>query len=69
MKIGDSVTYEGRRYGVLGFDPMGVDDPCAYLEDQQTGERIKVAIPELEPVTGDADVIPVAPPAPEPHPA
>ena len=49
MRIGDSVTYQGRRYVLRGLDPMGVPDRRADLEDPETGESIRVPIAEVEP--------------------
>jgi hypothetical protein len=48
MKLGEIVTYEGRRYVVLGLDPMGLPDRRADLEDLETGERLRVLIGDLE---------------------
>jgi hypothetical protein len=47
MRIGDPVTYEGRRYVLRGLDPMGVPDRNADLEDCETGERIRVPVAQL----------------------
>ena len=49
MRIGDHVTYEGRRYVLRGLDPMGVPDRRADLVDVETGERIRAPVAELEP--------------------
>ena len=49
MRIGDPVTYEGRRYVLCGLDPMGIPDRFAEIEDPETGERVRVPISELEP--------------------
>ena len=48
MRIGDPVTYEGRRYLLRGLDPMSVPDRNADLEDSETGERIRVPVAQLE---------------------
>ena len=48
MRIGDPVTYEGRRYVLRGLDPMGVPDRRADLEDTETGELIRVPVTALE---------------------
>ncbi|MGH3072520.1 MAG: hypothetical protein ACRDNB_09680 [Gaiellaceae bacterium] len=48
MRIGELVTYAGRRYVVRGLDPMGVPDRRADLEDVETGARLRVRIAELE---------------------
>jgi hypothetical protein len=47
MRIGDPVTYEGRRYVLRGLDPMGVPDRRAEIEDAETGERFRVPVSEL----------------------
>ena len=49
MRIGDHVTYQGKRYVLRGLDPMGVPDRRADLEDAETGEQIRVPVAELEP--------------------
>ena len=49
MRIGDPVTYQGRRYLLRGLDPMSVPDRRAVLEDVETGELIRVPVAELEP--------------------
>jgi hypothetical protein len=48
LRIGDHVVHGGRVYVVLGLDPMGVPGRRADLEDAETGERIRVAVAELE---------------------
>jgi hypothetical protein len=50
MKIGDLVLHQGRRYYLRGFDPMGVPDRQAFLEDALTGEARMVPVDEIEPV-------------------
>ncbi len=47
MRIGDPLTYQGRRYVLRGLDPMGVPDRRADLEDTETGELIRVPLAEL----------------------
>jgi hypothetical protein len=49
MEIGDLVTYDGRAYVLRGFDPMGVPDRRAELEDPETGERTSVPLVEISP--------------------
>jgi len=49
MRIGDTVTYQGKAYVLRGLDPMGVPDRRADLEDPETGELIRVPVAELEP--------------------
>ena len=48
MRIGDTVTWHGRRYVVLGMDPMGLPERRADLEDAETGELLQVPLAELE---------------------
>jgi hypothetical protein len=50
MAIGDIVLHHGRRYRLLGIDPMGVTVRRAELEDLVTGERRRVPLDEVEPV-------------------
>ena len=47
MRIGDPVTHQGRRYLLLGLDPMGIPDRLADVEDIETGEVIRVPLSEL----------------------
>ena len=49
MAIGDLVLHCGRRYTLLGIDPMSVTERQAELEDLESGERVRVPIEELEP--------------------
>ena len=49
MRIGDLVTWNGRRYVVRGLDPMGVSVRCADLEDAETGEVLRAPVKELRP--------------------
>jgi len=53
MAIGDLVLHCGRRYRLLGIDPMSVTDRRAELEDIESGERVRVPFDEVE--SGDAD--------------
>ena len=48
MRIGDPVTYQGRRYVLRGLDPMGIPDRLADIEDVETGEVIRVPVSELD---------------------
>ena len=48
MAIGDVVLYQGRRYVLLGVDPMSVTDRRAELRDSESGERLRVPVDELE---------------------
>ena len=47
MRIGDPVTYRGKRYVLRGLDPMGIPDRLADIEDVETGEVIRVPVSEL----------------------
>ena len=49
MRIGDPVTYKGRRYVLRGLDPMGVPGRRADVEDVETGELLRVPVADLEP--------------------
>jgi hypothetical protein len=49
MRIGDLVTWNGRRYVVRGVDPMGLSERRADLEDPETGELVRVPVGEVEP--------------------
>ena len=49
MRIGDPVTYQGRRYILRGLDPMGVAGRRAELEDVKTGKRIRVPAADVAP--------------------
>ncbi|HEV8686777.1 MAG TPA: hypothetical protein VGQ84_05840 [Gaiellaceae bacterium] len=48
MAIGDHVLYNGRRYLLIGIDPMSVTDRRAELEDLETRERIRVPLDALQ---------------------
>jgi hypothetical protein len=45
MLIGDSVTYNGRTYVVVGFTPMTVTPAEIELRDPETGKRFWVVWP------------------------
>ena len=47
MKIGDTVTYEGRPYVLRGLEPMSVPNRRAELEDAETGELLSVPLDEV----------------------
>ncbi len=49
MKLGDKLIYDGRTLILRGLDPMSVADPCAQLEDPDTGEVLLVPLAQLEP--------------------
>ena len=44
---GMRVRYREREYVVVGFEPMGVHDPVAYLEDVESGEPCEAPLDEL----------------------
>jgi hypothetical protein len=48
MAIGDFVLYQGRRYVLLGIDPMSVTDRRAELQDPDTGETFRVPLDEVD---------------------
>ena len=52
MAIGDLVLYMGRRYRLLGIDPMSVTDRRVDLEDLETGERVRAPLDDVEPGDG-----------------
>jgi hypothetical protein len=55
MAIGDLVLYQGRRYRLLGIDPMSVSARRAELENLESGERILVAFDDVEEVDPDGE--------------
>jgi hypothetical protein len=48
MAIGDFVLYQGRRYVLLGIDPMSVTDRRAEIQDPDTGESLRVPLDDVE---------------------
>jgi hypothetical protein len=50
MDVGDLVIWLGRRYLLLGFDPMSVPDRSAYLADEDTGARVAAPVAEVTPL-------------------
>jgi hypothetical protein len=50
MLIGESVTYEGRLYVVVGFTPMSVHPAEIQLHDPATNQTMWVEWPRSEPV-------------------
>jgi len=50
MAIGDFVLYDGRRYVLLGIDPMGVTDRRAEIQDPETGAVVRVPLDDVEPM-------------------
>lgn len=49
MVLGSFVSYAGRTYYLRGFDPMGVADRRADLEDAETGEHLQAPLSAVEP--------------------
>jgi hypothetical protein len=54
MDIGDPVTWLGRRYLLRGFDPMSMPARQAYLEDEETGERVAAPVDDVAPAGPEA---------------
>jgi hypothetical protein len=50
MRIGDEVTYNGRRYAVVGFTPFSVSPFKVELVDPETEESFWLDWPPPEPV-------------------
>jgi hypothetical protein len=48
MRIGDIITWHGRRYVLRGIEPMSVPNRSAELEDEETGRRVVVPLAALE---------------------
>jgi hypothetical protein len=48
MRIGDVLTYDGRKVVLLGLDPMSVPDRRASVRDLETGEELDVPLDDLE---------------------
>ena len=48
MQIGDSVTFQGRRYVVVGFTPFSVRPSRVELRDPDTNEHRWVSWPRPE---------------------
>ena len=48
MAIGDYVLYQGRRYVLVGLDPMSVTDRCAEIKDPDSGELLRVPLDDVE---------------------
>jgi hypothetical protein len=47
VKLGERVTYQGRRYILRGLDPFGVSDRRGYLEDAETHALVKVPLDDV----------------------
>jgi hypothetical protein len=50
MRIGDEVTYNGRRYVVVGFTPFSVSPFKVELLDLETEESFWLDWPPAEPI-------------------
>ncbi len=48
MNVGDHVTWHGRCYRIVGFDPMSVPERLVHLEDTTTRERVSLPVAEVE---------------------
>jgi hypothetical protein len=48
MELGDTLTYQGRTYVLVGLEPMSVPGRKADLGDVETGEVISVPCAILE---------------------
>ena len=42
MEIGEVLSYDGRKYVLLGMEPMSVPERKAELRDTETGEIVSV---------------------------
>ncbi len=47
MELSDVIFYDGRRYRVVGFDPLSVTPQRVYLRDLETGEEVTRLCEEL----------------------
>ena len=47
MQIGGVITYLGRRFILVGFEPMSVPDRRAQIEDAESGELLSVPVAAL----------------------
>ena len=50
MRMGDEVTYSGRRFAVVGFTPLSVTPVRIGLHDPETDESFWVDWPPVEAV-------------------
>lgn len=50
MRIGKEVTYNGRRYAVVGFTPLSVTPFRVELFDDETRESFLVEWPPVQPL-------------------
>jgi hypothetical protein len=47
MNLNESVHYGGRRYVVVGFDPISVNPQRVYLRDGESGEEVTPLLTDL----------------------
>lgn len=47
MLKGDTVVYRGGLYRLIAVDPVGVSNACAYLEELDTGGRLRAPVSEI----------------------
>jgi hypothetical protein len=47
MELNDTVVYNGRRFLVVGFDPMSVRPQRVYLRDLKSGEEVPLLYDDL----------------------
>ena len=47
MQIGGVITYLGRRFILVGLEPMSVPDRRAQIEDAESGELLSVPVAAL----------------------
>jgi hypothetical protein len=55
MEIGTCVLWNGRVYYLRGWDPMGVPDRRADLEDAETGAHAVAPLAEVLPFADEGD--------------
>ena len=48
LSVGDTVFYDGRSYGIVGFTPMSVVPARVEIEEFETQERRTVEVGELD---------------------
>ena len=48
LRIGETLSFEGRIHRLQGLEPMSVPDRRAELEDVETGRRRWVAVARIE---------------------
>ena len=47
MEIGDVIIHDGRRFILVGLEPMSVPDRRAQIEDAESGELLSVPVTAL----------------------